>query len=131
MKILDPKDLPNISSDKDLGVGILTKGLSKPTNPCYESCRRAMDIAIAISGMDAPKRDEALNSAWKAALVQGTAGKSITALTLWLARGREVHINSKGQVHTDPRRRRVVKAPELSVLISKAEKAVGIAKPTA
>jgi hypothetical protein len=75
--------IPGISADPDFGIGIIKKGLN---GQYRESCQKALQVADKIG-----KNEKLLISAWKIAKPISRARMSLAALTLWLARGREVY----------------------------------------
>lgn len=117
-KINYPSDIPTISLDKDWGAGMMDKGLNGEYS---EPCRRALNIANLIINKPA-----LLEIAWKIAQVKREdiePDGRIAALTLWLARGREVYTGKDGLI----RAKSTVLVKPMAILlelIERVEKAI-------
>lgn len=85
-----PKEIPGLSRHPDWGSGMIEKGI-RGNRGYKETCERALILAEVIF-----RNKNLLDNAWIKAKVQGSARKSLAALTLWLARGREVHDSKDG-----------------------------------
>ena len=137
--IFVPGDLPDIHDHDDFGKDIIEKALRKESYKFYVPCRRAMDIAHKISLMDDRLISGVVASAWAAAEVNVPRKErvpplsnhersrlikvpSITALTLWLARGRLVFLKD-GKVFTETHTS--IEKEDILVLLDRVEKIVG------
>lgn len=87
--MISPYDIPGLSPHKHKGAGMIDKGL-RPKAKYGQPCRRALNLAERL--LNAPSL---LEVAWGLAEVQGEnipTNLRLAALTLWLARGRRIHV---------------------------------------
>jgi hypothetical protein len=87
--MISPYDVPGLSPHKHKGAGMIEKGLS-PNGKYGQPCRRSLRLAERLLS-----NPSTLEVAWGLAGVEGEnipVNLRLAALTLWLARGRRIHV---------------------------------------